>query len=133
MGGLLLLLNWVVQKKKEAAQYYEGLLEGMEEVSPPYVMPDCVHGYMFYTVSLAEGLRDKVASHLNEVGIETVIAFSPPVHLQPFYVSLYGYAEGYLPITEKCSKKVLSLPMYPHILREDQDFIAESIKGGLRK
>jgi len=126
-------LSWVIERKKEAAQYYENLLKGVEEVTSPHVMPDCVHGYMFYTVSLPLGLRDKVAGHLNEVGVETVIAFSPPVHLQPFYISLYGYKEGYLPTTEECSRKVLSLPMYPHIRREDQDFVVESIKGGLRK
>ena len=126
-------LDGVIQRKKEVARYYEDLLEGVEDVTPPYVMPDCVHGYMFYTVSLPEGVRDKVAKHLNDVGVETAIAFSPPVHLQPFYMSLYGYREGYLPTTERCSKRVLSLPMYTNIQREDQDFVVESIKGGLRK
>jgi len=126
-------LNWVVQRKKEVAQYYERLLEGVEGVTPPYVMPNCVHGYMFYTVSFPRGVRDKVAKYLSEVGIETVIAFSPPVHLQPFYKELYGYEEGYLPVTEECSRRVLSLPMYPQITREDQEFIVESIKGGMKR
>ena len=126
-------LSWVVTKKKEIAKHYEDLLKGVENVTPPFVTPGCVHGYMFYTVSVSKGFRDKVAQHLGEVGIETAIAFSTPVHLQPFYIDLYGYKEGYLPVTEECSKRVLSLPMYIQIKREDQEFIVESIKEGMKQ
>jgi len=120
-------LDRILRKKREAAEYYGKLLLGTEGVQPPQVMQHTTHTYMFYTVKfLKAGVRDGVMEHLDERGIETRIAF-PPAHLQPYYRSLYGYKEGYLPVTEECARTVLSLPIYPRIKREDQRFIAESI------
>jgi dTDP-4-amino-4,6-dideoxygalactose transaminase len=125
-------LNWVLQKKKEAAKYYEELLLDAKGIQLPYVMPNATHTYMFYTVKfLGDGVRNSIMQFLAKRGIETVIAF-PPVHLQPFYRSLFGYNEGFLPVTEDCAKRVLSLPIYPHIKREDQEFIVDSIMEGLK-
>jgi perosamine synthetase len=121
-------LNQVIQMKKEAAAYYDFLLSGIDEIELPYVMPNASHTYMFYTIKLkGESIRDRIKQHLADLYVETTIAF-PPVHLQPFYKSMFGYKEGDLPVTEECAKRVLSLPMYSHLQREDQQFIVKSIK-----
>jgi dTDP-4-amino-4,6-dideoxygalactose transaminase len=126
-------LDWVLRMKEEAAKYYTELLSDVDGVQTPYVMRDVTHTYMFYTVKfLNKCVRNRVMQHLSERGIETRIAF-PPVHLQPFYRSLYGYKEGYLPITEECADRVLSLPIYPHIRREDQKFVVEAVLEEVRK
>jgi len=126
-------LDWTIKKKQEAARYYETLLSTVDDIQLPFVMPNATHTYMFFTVKFMEGeKRDSVMQFLAEKGIETVVAF-PPVHLQPFYKSLFGYYEGFLPVTEDCAKRVLSLPLYPHIKREVQQFIAESLIEGLKK
>jgi dTDP-4-amino-4,6-dideoxygalactose transaminase len=120
-------LDLILQKKREAAQYYDQLLSKEENVQTPYVIQNATHTYMFYTVKFpTETMRNRVMRHLNAKRIGTRIAF-PPVHLQPVYRSLFEYKEGYLPVTEECAKRVLSLPIYPHILREDQKFVAEAI------
>ena len=120
-------LDWILEKKKKAAEYYNKLLSDISDIEIPYVMPDVTHTYMFYTVKFPEeGVRDRVKQHLEDVGVETAIAF-PPVHLQPLYRNLFGYKEGYLPVTEDCSKKVLCLPMFSEIRREDQEFIVNSV------
>jgi len=125
-------LDWVIQKKREAAEYYGELLSDINIIEPPYVKPGVNHTYMFYTIKFSEkDIRDRVMQHLENVGVETAIAF-PPVHLQPFLRSLYGYEEGYLPVTEDSADRVLSLPIYPHIQREDQEFVVKSIIGGMR-
>ena len=125
-------LDWVIQRKREAARYYEEMLSDVKDIQLPYVMPNAIHTYMFCTVKfLMDGARDRVMQYLAERGIETVVAF-PPVHLQPFYRLLYGFKEGDLSITEDCAKRVLSLPIYPHIRREDQQFIVESMIEGLK-
>jgi len=128
-------LDWVIRKKQEAAEFYRELIGNTckESVKPPCVMDYATHTYMFYTVKFQEAdLRNRVMTHLDEHGIETVVAF-PPVHLQPFYRHLYGLGEGFLKVTEDCAKRVLSLPMYPTIKRHDQKFIIESIAEGLAK
>lgn len=120
-------LDWVLRKKEEAARYYTELLSDKKGIQTPHVMQDATHTYMFYTVKFpSKGVRDRVMEHLSEKRIETRIAF-PPVHLQPFYRSLYGIQEGCLPVTEECAERVLSLPIYPHIRRRDQKFVIEAV------
>jgi len=126
-------LDWVLQKKKEAAQVYEELLRGVEGIQTPYVMPEASHTYMFYTLKFADrATRDRVMQHLSQNGIETVVAF-PPLHLQSVYQSLCKFKKDDLKITEDCSNRVLSLPIYPHILRQDQEFIVKSIMEEMEK
>ena len=126
-------LDLILRKKREAAKYYDQLFSSEEDIQTPYVIQNATHTYMFYTVKFPnETVRNRVVRHLSMKRIETRIAF-PPVHLQPFYRSLFGYKEGYLPVTEECAKRALSLPIYPHILREDQEFVAEAILEAVGK
>lgn len=126
-------LDWILRKKQEVAKYYDQLLSSEEDIQTPYIIQDATHAYMFYTVKFrSESIRDRVMQHLGKKGVETRVAF-PPVHLQPCYRSLYGYKEDYLPITEDCAKRVLSLPIYPHIRKEDQDFVAKTVFEAIKK
>ena len=51
-----------------------------------------------------------------------------PVHLKTFYLKKFGCKKGDLPKTEFFSEKVLSIPFYPHMSKEDMDYILDSIK-----
>jgi perosamine synthetase len=125
-------LNWVIQKKKEAAQFYEKLLSGVKGVQTPYVMPAASHTYMFYTLKFINaGARDLIMQHLEQDGIETVVAF-PPLHMQSIYRSLCKFDDEDLRVTEDCANRVLSLPIYPHIARHDQEFIIKSMLEELK-
>ena len=128
-------LDSVVQRKNEVAQYYTKRIGEMfsHEVAPPYVAPYAKHTYMLYTIRFTEGeKRDAVAENLEGAGIETRIAF-PPIHLQPLYQTLFSFARGCLPVTEKASDTVLSIPIYAHMSREEQDYVLEKLKESFRK
>lgn len=58
--------------------------------------------------------RDALQAHLRENGIETLIHYPNPPHLQPAYQDL-GLSAGSLPITERIHREVLSLPIGPHL------------------
>jgi dTDP-4-amino-4,6-dideoxygalactose transaminase len=62
-----------------------------------------------------------------ENGVMTKIYFKP-VHLKSIYRLKFGYKEGDLPVTEKISKRVLSLPIYPKLEVEDQDLVIETVQ-----
>jgi dTDP-4-amino-4,6-dideoxygalactose transaminase len=126
-------LDLIIQKKQEAAKHYDQLLSNQTNIETPYVIQNATHTYMFYTIKLpTETTRNRVMRHLKTKAVETRIAF-PPVHLQPIYRSLFGYKEGYLPVTEECARRVLSLPIYPHIRREDQGYVAKAILKTTKK
>lgn len=55
-----------------------------------------------------------------------MIYYPMPLHIQPVFKDL-GYKEGDLPETEKAAKEAISLPMYPELPREHQEYIVEKI------
>jgi len=70
--------------------------------------------------------RDELIDYLNENNIGTIIHYPIPPHLS----GAYGYlkmSEGDLPITEKCAKTVLSIPLYNGMTEEEQDYVIEKI------
>ena len=60
-------------------------------------------------------------------GIMTKIYFSP-VHETHFYQKILGYTCS-LPITEKISKEIISLPFYPGITKEEMGRVVETISA----
>jgi dTDP-4-amino-4,6-dideoxygalactose transaminase len=92
----------------------------------PYESPDAYHVYHQYTIRAEQG--DALAAYLKERGIGTMIYYPVPLHLQGLYVSL-GYGENSLPESEKVSREVLSLPMYPELTEAQQIAVAEAIRG----
>jgi dTDP-4-amino-4,6-dideoxygalactose transaminase len=127
-------LNWVIEKKIEKAQYYNKRInESFDDgVKPPYVAPYATHTYMLYTVRLKnQEKRDYAIKKLEKNGVETRIAF-PPIHLQPFYQKLFNYNRGLLSVTEEVADTVLSLPIYPHIESETQDYVLSLLKEDVK-
>ena len=65
-----------------------------------------------YTIKLER--RDEVAAAMRQQGIPSAIYYPLPMHLQPAYAG-YGKGPGSLPVSEKLSLQVLSLPMHPYL------------------
>ncbi|MEM8905004.1 MAG: DegT/DnrJ/EryC1/StrS family aminotransferase [Actinomycetota bacterium] len=97
-------------------------IDGLE--LPPPAGDD--HVWHLYVVRTAE--RDRLAASLAEAGIGTGCHYPVPVHLQPAYGHL-GYAEGSLPVSERLSATVLSLPMGPHVDDDAADRVVEAVRA----
>lgn len=54
-----------------------------------------------------------------------------PVHLQPYYQEQYGYGTGDFPIAEDYYSRCISLPIYPTLTDEEQQYIIDCIKSHL--
>ena len=50
-----------------------------------------------------------------------------PVHLTRAYAHL-GLGEGSFPIAERAAREILSLPMFPHLRPEQQEYVAERLR-----
>lgn len=70
--------------------------------------------------------RKKLIDFLSEKKIETKIHYPIPLHLQPVSANL-GYKKGDMPRTEKFSKEILSLPIYPELQDTQQEYVINSI------
>jgi dTDP-4-amino-4,6-dideoxygalactose transaminase len=78
--------------------------------------------------------RDEMQQFLRERGIEALTHYRTPIHMQPAAVPL-GYQPGDFPVARKLSETILSLPLYPGLLEEQQDYVVACIReflGGAR-
>lgn len=87
------------------------------------------HVYHQYAVLLEDGfplMRDQFLDYLSQNGVGSAVHYPYPIHTQPLYKSL-GYASEQCPIAMECSKKILSLPVYPGLKDDDMDYIINTI------
>ena len=113
------------QKRKKAAAYYDELFKDVKEVIVPSLKPGAEHTFHQYTIRIEQ--RDLLCEKLNNYGVEAIIYYPIPSHLQEAFNYL-GYKKGSLPITERVCDEILSLPMYPEITRSIQEYVVDLIK-----
>ena len=97
------------------------LNEGCKGVVTPTERECSHHVYHQYTVR-APGHRDELRSRLRERGVGAVVYYPMPIHRQPVYRRL-GYRDA-LPVAERLSAEVLSLPVHPSLTERELDTIA---------
>ncbi len=83
-----------------------------------------------YTIQVKSGadFRAGLKEYLGDKGVMTKVYFGP-VHLTRFYRKVFGFKGGELPMTEKLSQRVLTLPMYASLTKREMDFVVDTIKG----
>ncbi|WP_419168989.1 DegT/DnrJ/EryC1/StrS family aminotransferase [Halobacteriovorax sp.] len=115
------IAEWT-QKRIEAAKYYDSKLSDKFKVIKR--LDDVKAVYHLYVIEVEN--RDKVLKSLKEAGISCGIHYPIPLHLQPACKQL-GYKLGDFPVAEESSKRLLSIPIFPEITREQQDFVIENL------
>ena len=117
------LESWTGGRRKRAARYNQ-LLAGLP-FETPFEPEHNFHIYHQYTVAVPK--RNELRKFLTEREVGTEIYYPLPLHLQECYASL-GYKKGSFPVAEKSSVEVLSLPIFPELTDEEQNFVAASVR-----
>lgn len=122
-------IDKVISMRRENAGYLTERLSIMEEIETPRVPEGYFSVYQMYTIKLRDGdsRRNGLKDFLNKSGIGAKVYFEP-IHLSLFYRRKFGCKEGDLPVTEKISQQVLTLPMYPGLTKGEMDYMVEKIK-----
>ncbi|MCL5069990.1 MAG: DegT/DnrJ/EryC1/StrS family aminotransferase, partial [Actinobacteria bacterium] len=111
-------------RRKQIAKRYINELSGLPIILPSY-LPENIHVFHLYIIRVAQ--RDKFMKFLLNEGINTIIHYPIPMHLQPAYKFL-GYKKEDLPVTEKLSEEILSIPIYPELEDAEVDYVIAIIK-----
>jgi dTDP-4-amino-4,6-dideoxygalactose transaminase len=119
--------EWNERRREIARRYNEGL-EGL--VKTPVEEEGRKHVYHLYVIQTER--REELQEYLLDKGIQTLIHYPNPAHLQKAYGYL-GYKPGSLPQTEKVVKRILSLPMHPGLTNEQVDAVIEAIANFCRE
>jgi perosamine synthetase len=54
--------------------------------------------------------------------------YFPPIHLEPFYVEIFGYKKGSFPITERVSGLTIALPFHNNLTEVEIDYICDNLR-----
>jgi dTDP-4-amino-4,6-dideoxygalactose transaminase len=123
--------KWTELRRKHAATYTRLLNEAVGDmIVTPVESDDCYHVFHQYTIRAPK--RDELQAFLKENGISTMVYYPLPLHLQPVFKDL-GYQEGDLPEAEKAAKEALSLPMFPELKEEQQQYVVAKIAEFYKK
>ena len=109
--------------RRRNAQLYNTLLKDTR-LKLPVEKKEAVHVYHLYVVRTK--YRDFLKRALSDKGIGTAIHYPTPVHLQGAYRNL-GYKEGAFPIAEKCTREILSIPIFPQLSETVADEIISTM------
>ena len=90
-----------------------------------------VDGHAYHLYIICTNDRKGLYDHLKANNIFAQVHYIP-VHLQPYYKSL-GCKKGDYPIAEKYYEECLSLPMFPGLTDEQQDYVIEKINSYFSK
>ncbi len=115
--GQLKKINENIENRIRIANKITKFLKQFDFIVPQAVPNDYKHSYHMYTVRILGKDRKTFLEKLQEAGIGVSVHYNPPVHLQPFYINLFGRI--YLPKTEEISKTIITLPLYPEMTKEE--------------
>jgi dTDP-4-amino-4,6-dideoxygalactose transaminase len=114
-------------RRHAIAERYLKALAGLP-LGLPTVASNCLPVWHLFVVRHPQ--RQALQAKLSEQGIDTVIHYPTPPHLQPAYQDA-GLAAGALPIAERIHAEVLSLPMGPTMTDDDVDAVIAALKKAL--
>lgn len=103
------------KKRKNIAEIYDNSIRAVDIIKP---IEASYGSHVYHLYVIRKSKREKLQNYLKQKGVTTLIHYPIPVHLQKAYEDL-GAKEGVFPISENCSKEVLSLPIYPELEKEE--------------
>jgi dTDP-4-amino-4,6-dideoxygalactose transaminase len=112
------------KKRRKHAEVYNSALKDLEMITPKEESFN-YHIYNQYTIAVKN--RDELRNYLKEKQIGHDIYYPVPLHLQECYKFL-GYKKGDLPVSEKKAEEVVSIPIYPELTEDEQEYVITTIK-----
>jgi len=144
-------LNKWIDQRKEIANHYINELSVIEGIRLPSnnLTNYSIHSWNQFVIRILDKSviqnikessvyvedsknRDLFKTELQKLGVNTIIYYPIPIHLQPVYKEL-GYKKGSLPITERVCNQVISLPIFPEFNYIQQSFVIDKIKEIFQK
>jgi dTDP-4-amino-4,6-dideoxygalactose transaminase len=137
------LASWTAARQAHA-RLYDSLLQDLPGIILPRAPSASEHVYYLYTIRIpgkaagpgvsnnrdSEPRSDMIQKRLAEQGVASMVYYPVPLHLQPLYASLGG-KPGDLRVSERASREVLSIPIYPELTRAQIERVAMALRTAL--
>ena len=110
-------------RRHEIAEIYSNAFKSLPIILPIKDSASVGHAYHLYVIKTED--RFNLYQHLSKHGIKVQVHYIP-VHTMPYYKNL-GWEKGAFPVSEDYYDRCLSLPMYPTLMKDEQDFVIEKV------
>ncbi|HEY1975346.1 MAG TPA: DegT/DnrJ/EryC1/StrS family aminotransferase [Candidatus Baltobacteraceae bacterium] len=130
---LLCLEGWI-ERRRTVAAWYTVELGRLPAIGLPLSRPQQTvrHVYHQFTIRILDGQRDRVARDLRERGVQTMVYYPVPLHLQAVHASL-RLGAGAFPHAEEAAREVLSLPMFPELRDTEVDRVVSAVEKSVKR
>lgn len=112
-----------VEKRQQIANHYTDSFSKIENIVVPHVGENIYHAYHLYIIQVEDRLG--LYNYLKENNIYSQVHYVP-LNLMPYYQEL-GNKKGDMPVAENYYEHCLSLPMYPTLTEEEQNYVIEKV------
>lgn len=116
--------EWNIERNRIASRY-------LSEIDNPWVklpIPGSDRTHVWHIFAILTTKRDELQRHLEKQGIQTLIHYPVPIHLQGAY-SYMGIAPGAFPNAEQIALTQLSLPLYPGMTDSEITEVVDSVNN----
>ena len=124
------LENAVESRARLAARYNrifaEQNLVDDDQISLPHVDPNAFHVWNQYSIRVSGGRRDELRQYMAERGVGSEIYYPVPMHQQECFAHLQVDRDR-LAETERASREILNLPIFPSLTEAEQSRVVETI------
>jgi dTDP-4-amino-4,6-dideoxygalactose transaminase len=117
------ILNWTNLRQVKAS-YYSEKLTGIGDIVTPKIRDNSEH--TFHVYAILTNHRDALLKFLNSEGVSTAVHYPKPLPFLNAYNYLNHQKEDF-PVAHDLSYKLLSLPIYPEITIEQQNYVINKI------
>jgi dTDP-4-amino-4,6-dideoxygalactose transaminase len=116
--------RWNERRRQIAHQYRERLSD------LPLKFQSWPEGeeHVFHLFVIRTERRDQLLNHLQSKGVDAVIRYPVPIHLQPAF-SRYGWRRGQFPVAEALALELLCLPIRPNLTIAEVDYVADCVRA----
>ena len=127
----LVQLKRLAENNAKRRQWAKAYLDDLADVAgldlPPRTTAEHTHGWHLFIVKVKAMDRDDFMARLQDYNIGTGLHF-PPCHLLRYVRERYGYQPGDFPECERAGSRILSLPLFPDMTRDDVRYITAAIR-----
>ena len=118
--------RFLAQRKKIVARYNEAFAD-CDNIITPYQLSDTESGWHLYIVQVKNCDRRQVFENMREKGIGVNVHYIP-VYMHPYYQE-HGYENVHCANAEEIYSHIISLPLYPGLTSEQQDYVIDTLKS----
>lgn len=112
-----------LQRRQQIAERYDEAFKDIPGIKTPSRRDDIYHAFHLYIIQVPD--RKGLYDYLHDNGVYAQVHYVP-LHLMPYYRQR-GNKKGDLPVVESYYDHCLSLPMYPTLTDEEQDYVIEKV------